>query len=177
MRILVYGFGPYRRFRDNVTEKILRRLPRRRGQRKMVFPVRFHHGQFVQAVRKYRPDFILGLGQCSKGKKLRIESRALNRRRNDKGEKTKPIIRGGPRQLATRLKLQIGSVARFSRNAGDYVCNYSMYVILDYLKRRRAPARFGFIHIPHDYDSRKAKRILLKAIDSIEAASFRLRLP
>jgi len=173
MRILIYGFGVYRSFKENVTEKIIHRLPRRRQLRKIIFPVRFHRRQFIDAVRKHDPEVILGLGQCSRGRRLRIELRAVNKRRNDKGEKAKPIIRGGPRQLPTHLKLQIGSVARFSRNAGDYVCNYSMYVILDYLKRRREPVRFGFIHLPHDYDSRKAKRILLKAIDSIEAASFR----
>jgi pyroglutamyl-peptidase len=173
MRILIYGFGPYRRFRDNVTEKLIRRLPKRRGLRKMVFPVRFHRGQFVQAVRKLHPDVILGLGQCSKGKKLRIESQALNRRRNDKHKKAKPIVRGGPRRLPTSLRLGLGLRARPSRNAGDYVCNYSMYVILDYLKRRRVPVRFGFVHIPHDFDPGRASPILAKAIDSIEAASFR----
>jgi pyroglutamyl-peptidase len=169
MRILIYGFGPYRRFRDNVTEKILPRLPGRSGLRKMVFAVRFHRGQFVHAVRKNRPDLILGLGQCSKGKKLRIESRALNRRRNDKSEHAKPIVRGGPRQLFTNLRLGLGLQARPSRNAGDYVCNYSMYVILDYLKHRRLPIPYGFIHIPHDFDSGRAGRILAKAIDKIAA--------
>jgi len=177
MRILIYGFGVYRSFKENVTEKIIHRLPRRRQLRKIIFPVRFHRRQFIDAVRKHDPEVILGLGQCSRGRRLRIERRAVNKRRNDKGEKAKPIIRGGPRQLPTSLELNIGSAARFSRNAGEYVCNYSMYVILDYLKRRREPVRFGFVHIPHDYDSRKARRILLKAIDRIEAASFRLRLP
>jgi len=173
MRILIYGFGPYRRFRDNVTEKLIRRLPKRRELRTIIFPVRFHRRQFIDAVRKHDPEVILGLGQCSRGRRLRIELRAVNKRRNDKGDKTKAIIRGGPRQLPTHLKLHTGSAARFSRNAGHYVCNYSMYVILDYLKRRREPVRFGFIHLPHNFDSRKAKRILLKAVDSIEAASFR----
>ena len=173
MSMLIYGFGPYRRFRDNVTEKILLRLPRRRGLWKVVFAVCFHRGQFVQAVRKNRPDLVLGLGQCPKGKKLRIESRALNRRRNDKSEKSKPIVRGGPRQLSTNLRLGLGLRARPSRNAGDYVCNYSMYVILDELKRRRVPVRFGFVHIPHDFDPERASLILAKAIDRIEAASFR----
>jgi len=173
MRILVYGFGVYRSFKENVTAKIIRRLPRRRQLGKIIFPVRFHRRQFIDAVRKHDPEVILGLGQCSSGRRLRIERRAINRRRNEKSERAKPIIRGGPRQLPTSLELNIGSQARLSLNAGDYVCNYSMYVILDYLKRRRVPVRFGFIHIPHDYDSRKAKQILLKAIDSIEAASFR----
>ncbi|MBI2229137.1 MAG: hypothetical protein HYU46_08565, partial [Deltaproteobacteria bacterium] len=54
-------------------------------------------------------------------------------------------------------------------NASDYVCNYSMYVILDYLKRCRLPIRYGFIHIPHDYDPRKASRILSRVIGKIVA--------
>src|SRR3990170_5498506 len=94
-RVLVYGFGVYRGFAANVTETILRRLPRPRGLKKIVFPVRFHRGPFVRAVKAHDPDVILGLGQCSKGKKLRIESQALNRRRQDKNEKAKPIVRGG----------------------------------------------------------------------------------
>jgi len=169
MRILVYGFGPYRRFRNNVTEKIIRRLPRRRELRTIIFPVKFHRCQFIDAVRKHDPEVILGLGQCSRGRRLRIERRAVNKRRNDKGKKAKPIIRGGPRQLPTNLKLNIGAQMRFSRNAGDYVCNYSMYVILDYLKRRRVSVRFGFIHIPYDFEPRKAKGILMKAIGKIAA--------
>jgi len=173
MRILVYGFGPYRRFRYNITAKIIRRLPRRRRLGKIIFPVRFHRRQFIDAVRKHDPEVILGLGQCSRGKRLRIERCALNKRRADKHKKAQPIVRRGPRQLSTNLELNIGPAARVSRNAGDYVCNYSMYVILDYLKRRRAPVRFGFVHIPHDFDPGRASLILAKAIDSIEAASFR----
>jgi pyrrolidone-carboxylate peptidase len=176
MRILVYGFGVYRSFKENVTGKIIRRLPRQRQLSKIIFPVRFHRRQFIDAVRKHDPDVILGLGQCSRGKRLRIERCALNKRRADKHEKAQPIVRGGPRQLPTNLRLRIGPPARFSRNAGDYVCNYSMYVILDYLKRRRLPVRFGFVHIPHDFDPGKASRILAKAIDTIEAASFRRHL-
>jgi pyroglutamyl-peptidase len=173
MRILIYGFRPYRRFRLNVTEKIIRRLPRRRQLAKIIFPVRFNRRQFIDAVRKHDPEVILGLGQCSRGKRLRIERRAVNKRRNDKHERAKPIVRGGPRQLPTNLKLRSSPQVGFSRNAGDYVCNYSMYVILDYLKRRRVPVRFGFVHIPHDFDPGRASPILAKAIDSIEAASFR----
>jgi len=173
MRILLYGFDVYRSFKENVTEKIIRRLPRRRQLRKIIFPVRFHRRQFTDAVSKHDPEVILGLGQCSRGRRLRIERRAINRRRNDRRERAKPIIRGGPRQFPTNLKLNIGSQARLSHNAGDYVCNYSMYVILDHLKRRRLPVRFGFVHIPHDFNTGRASLILAKAIDRIEAASIR----
>ena len=167
MRLLVYGFGPYRGFHENVTETIVRKLPKRRWMKKLIFAVRFHRGQFIKAVKRYQPDVILGLGQSSKGRLLRIESRAVNRKRNNKTEKAKPILRAGSRRLVTNLRLNLGQQSRSSNNAGDYVCNYSMYVILDFIKRRRLPVRYGFIHVPHQYDTKKAIRLSLEAIDRI----------
>lgn len=167
MRLLIYGFGPYLRFKDNITEKILRKLPRRRGLKKIVFPVRFQRSQFIKTVKKYNPDAVLGLGQRSRGLHLKVELRAVNRRRNDKREKPRTIVLGGSKRLATNLKLDGGDQARISYDAGDYVCNYSMYVILEYLKRNRLPTRFGFIHIPHHYNIDKASRFLKKALKQI----------
>jgi pyroglutamyl-peptidase len=164
MRLLVYGFGPYRQFRDNVTGKILRQLPRKNGFKKIVFPVRFHKGQFINAVKGYDPDVVLGLGQCSSGRSLRIETRAVNRRRNDTNEEARPIVAGGRKSLETDFKLKLGRYGRPSNSAGDYVCNYSMYVILDFIKRRRRKVRFGFIHIPYGYDAGRAARLLLQAL-------------
>ncbi|MDH3442565.1 MAG: hypothetical protein OEN50_01455, partial [Deltaproteobacteria bacterium] len=80
MRIIIYGFGPYRHYRENVSEKILRTWPRRPGLKKIVFPVRFHRSQFTKAVKAFRPDAVLGLGQCSRGRVLRTETTAINRR-------------------------------------------------------------------------------------------------
>src|SRR5919109_485409 len=160
MRLLLYGFGPYHRFRTNITEAIVRQFPKHRWTKKVVFPVRFRKSQFINAVRDYRPDVILGLGQCSRGRRLRVESTAVNQRRDSKTEKARPIVAGGFRRLSTNLKLNLGPAARSSSDAGDYVCNYSMYIILDFLKRRRLATRFGFVHVPCGYDSRKAIRSL-----------------
>lgn len=168
MRLLIYGFGPYDKFQQNITENILVRLPKRRTLRKMVFPVRFHKNQFINAIKYYKPDVVLGLGQCSRGRLLRIETRAVNKRRKDKRESSKPILVGGARRLFTDLNLNTGREARSSKDAGSYVCNYSMYVMLDYLKRRRLDVPFGFIHIPHRYDPRKAVEVLVKLIDEME---------
>jgi len=170
MRLLVYGFGPYGHFRDNVTKKILRQLPRKSGLKKIVFPVRFHKRQFINAVKAHDPDAVLGLGQCSSGRRLRLEAQAVNRRRNSPREKARPIIAGGPQKLATDLNLDLGRRGRPSTRAGDYVCNYSMYVILDFIKRRRRKVRFGFIHIPYSYDPGMAARLLLQAMDKMENA-------
>ena len=164
MRILLYGFGPYRQFKDNVTERILRKIPKRRGLTKIVFPVKFDRSQFIKAVTKYKPEWVVGLGQCSRGRRLRIETRAINRRRNSKKEKARPIVRGGAPKLFTDLRLELGRQARRSRNAGDYVCNFSIYVILETLRRRQVKIRYGFIHIPHDYDPEKAAALVNSAL-------------
>jgi len=160
MRILLYGFGPYRQFKDNVTERVLRKIRKRQGLTKIVFPVKFNRAQFVGAVTKYSPEWIVGLGQCSRGWRLRIETRAINKRRGSKKEKAQPIVRGGARKLFTDLRPELGRYARHSRNAGDYVCNFSLYVILETLRRRRLATRCGFIHIPYDYDPGKAARLV-----------------
>jgi len=169
MRLLVYGFGPYRQFKDNVTGRILSQLPHRSGLKKVVFPVRFHKSQFINALETYDPDIVLGLGQCSSGRHLRIESRALNRRRNHPQEKIRPIVPTGPRELKTDFKLDLGRRGRPSNSAGDYVCNYSMYLMLNFIKRRRRKVRFGFIHVPYSYDPGTAARLLLKALDKLKS--------
>lgn len=167
MRLFIYGFGPYRRFKNNITEKIIRALPDGRGLKKVVFPVRFDRGQFIRAVKRHRPDVILGLGQCSRGNRLRLEQRAVNRRRVDKRERPKAIVPGGARSLSVNLKLNGGRQAAVSYHAGEYVCNYSMYVVLDYLKRDGRSARFGFIHVPHHYETAKAVRFLSRVVGQI----------
>jgi pyroglutamyl-peptidase len=170
MRLLIYGFGPYRHFQDNVTEKIVSRLPRRDGRKKIVFPVKFHKAQFVNAIKKHRPDFILGLGQCAHGERLRIEFQAVNRRRNSPDDKARPILAGGPPRLKTNLRLALGPHGRSSNKAGEYVCNYSMYIFLDFIKRHQLPIRFGFVHVPHRYDYRKAIGFVDKAIGKLQEA-------
>ena len=170
MRLLIYGFGPYKEFKENITEKILRRLPARSGVKTVVFPVRFQKRQLIEALKKYKPDAVLGLGQSSGSKRLKIERRAVNRRRKNQSEKPSPIAPGRFKWLSTTLKLKGDSQARISYDAGDYVCNYSMYVILDYLKRHRLPTRFGFVHIPHDYNPARAQRFLLKAAREIQTS-------
>jgi pyrrolidone-carboxylate peptidase len=162
----MYGFGPYREFADNITEKILGKFPQRRGLKKIVFPVRFRKGQFISAVKNYKPDIILGLGQCSRGQRLRIESRAKNRKRNNPKEKARPIIAGGPQRLSTNLKLALNGEP--SNNAGEYVCNYSMYVMLHFIKRQRLPIRYGFIHIPYQYDYKRAVRLLSQSVGKLK---------
>ena len=170
MRVLIYGFGPYKQYTSNITQQIVSELPASRYLKKIIFDVRFDGKQFVHAVRKHHPDIVLGLGQCPSGRLMRIERRAVNRKRGDKKKRARPIIRGGPRTLATTLRLDrrlFDKRAKISRDAGDYVCNFSMYVILDYMRRRCSEARFGFVHVPHDFPLRRACGLIRRVVRDI----------
>jgi pyrrolidone-carboxylate peptidase len=168
MRVLVYGFGPYRRFRDNITAKILESLPSGPGLSTIVFPVRYQRRQFIEAIERVHPDCILGLGQSSRGR-IEIESRAINCRRNSETAPRRNIFKDKPKYLLTTLELKAASHAAKSANAGDYVCNYSMYVLLDYIASKKLDIPFAFIHIPHDYDLRRASQFVEKMIRQCSA--------
>jgi len=79
-------------------------------------------------------------------------------------------LRGQPQRLATTLRLnELGlKQTKISNDAGDYVCNFSMYVILDYLRRYRPDARFGFVHIPHYYDRKRAVKSVTKVLKTLK---------
>ena len=162
-RILIYGFGPYREFRNNITARIVRSAAPRVGLKKIVFPVRFHRKQFVNAINRFKPEIILGLGQSSR-RRIHVETQAVNRRRGRSIDSAKAISRSAPETLKTTLRLRVGRQGGRSSDAGDYVCNFSMYVMLEHIRRSGADIRYGFMHIPHDYDLEKAAGLVERIV-------------
>jgi pyrrolidone-carboxylate peptidase len=134
-----------------------------------VFPVRFHRGQFLEALRRYNPDAVLGLGQSAR-RHIEFETRAANRRRASKKAQAQPIRQRGPRWLQTTVKIKLGRRrVHLSNDAGDYVCNFSMYVMLEQIRRTQASIEFGFMHIPHDADLGQARRLVAHALGKLRA--------
>jgi len=169
-RILLYGFGPYQQFRQNITATIIKTLPRQPGLQKVVFPVRFHRRQFVDAIERFQPDIVIGLGQSSR-RRIEVELQAANCRRASAAGTVKSISSCGPARLKTTLELKLGRQAGKSMNAGDYVCNFSMYVILDHIRRKALDIVFGFIHVPHGHDENNALRLVQKILDDSQHAT------
>ena len=163
MRVLVYGFGPYRQFRKNITARIVKSLAISPALATEIFPVRFQRRQFTAALNRHRPDIVLGLGQCMRSH-IDLESRAHNHKRASKSAELRPILKNRPRVLPTTLTMRTGRMLRMSNDAGDYVCNYSMYVMLDAIARKRSRARFGFIHIPHDWNLNQAVQLVRRIL-------------
>lgn len=172
MRVLVYGFGPYREFRNNITEKIIKALPRLPVLTTAVFPVRFNRHQFIDMLERHKPDHVIGLGQCTR-RRIEFESRATNRKRVSNRVSVKPIRISGAEFLPTTLDIDLGSDVGHSDSAGDYVCNYSMYVILEYISRSERSIRFGFVHIPNHIDCGRGVALVMQAISQIQLKSER----
>lgn len=159
MKLLIYGFKPYLDHKENISGKIAKKL------KGIVFPAKFNKSFFLKAVRKHNPDVIVGLGQNSHSRKINIERKAVNLMGRKKGKK-KPILKEKPKQLLVNLKLKTDKNSRISYNAGQYVCNYSMYLIMTYFK----DIKFAFIHIPEGYDLGKAVKFVKKKIVEIRKA-------
>ena len=172
MRILVYGFGAYKNFRENITAAVIKNLTRQRGLRKVVFPVRFSRRQFIAAVNDTKPDLILGLGQ-SKRRGIEFESRARNRRRGVRAVTARPIEPFGPRWMPTTLDIKSSKTLGRSSDAGDYVCNFSMYVILSFLRQQERSTLFTFVHIPYNYKLEKAVGVVSQLLERSRKTSRR----
>jgi len=131
--VLVYGFGPYMSYTENVTEAAIRALPRRLRAHRMVFDVKFDRGMFERVLERWRPDFVIGMGQHPRARKLRLER----------------IARRGRARRAVSLDLPRTAFTTATYDAGDYVCNFSMWVVQSWCAKRGA--RFAFIHVPRDF--------------------------
>jgi pyrrolidone-carboxylate peptidase len=166
MRTLIYGFGPYGKWKTNVTQRVLGKIPAEKDLRKKVFEVDFDSGQFLDEIKAFKPDFIIGLGQHPRGKKLRIERKAKNLCRGSKKQAPEPIRTNGPEYLFSSLRIKPCKECRVSYDAGQYVCNFSMYIVLESLKG--SPVKFAFIHIPKDYDASAAARFVERVICSLK---------
>lgn len=148
-RIWIYGFGPFRQYRKNITQEILDHLPERPGVNTQVLPVKFERDLFLHPVAEFKPDYILGLGQCPRGDLLRYERRAFNQMRDRRLGLEQPIDVSQPASINLSWKLPVRSDARVSYDAGRYVCNFSMFILGQHAQQSGIPS--AFVHIPRTY--------------------------
>ena len=166
-RVLVTAFGPFPGAPSNPTMALVRELERRHGQRlarlsislhTRILPVRFAQVEdaLAAALDAVRPDVVLHLGLAGRRKTLSVELRAVNRLgtlRPDAARTfaaSRMVAPGAPFQriarwpaYAIRAAMDHYAVTRLSSDAGDYVCNQTLFLTL-----ARTAGPVGFIHIP-----------------------------
>jgi len=149
MRLLVYGFKPYAHYTENITERVLSRIAETDTVVKKVFDVRFDAEMINRTLLRVKPDWVLGLGQHPRARKLRLERKAINLMKQA-DQKLVPIAASGPASLVLTLRLPQTALTTVTYDAGTYVCNYSMYLVARYCQQ--SGAHSGFIHVPKAID-------------------------
>jgi len=166
--ILVTGFGAFPGAPTNPTEALIARLeklkPRlaRLGIRLelAVLPVVYGETQdrLATAIAQTAPDAILHFGLAGRRTAISVETRALNRlsilRADAAGARAAQpgIVKGGSSVAKSRLPAgriaaalrHAGFPAYLSIDAGDYICNQTLYLSLT----QSAVPLVGFIHVP-----------------------------
>ena len=165
MKLLIYGFGPYKEHKNNITTDIIKKLKDRQNLTKIILPVTFNKTIFLDEIKRHKPSIILGMGQHPRAKKIRIERKSINQKRYSKEDEIKQISKYGPEKHLVNLKLKKDDLSRITYNAGDYVCNYSMYIITEFCKVKGL--KFAFIHIPKRYDLKQSIKFIETKIDEI----------
>ncbi len=164
--MLVTAFEPFKDYSENITEKVLKILPESKNLVKRLLPVRFEKKIFIDVIKNTSPDIVIALGQYPRGKKIRIERKAVNLKRDNKEDVPQKITNNGVDILFTSLKLKDDSMSRITYDSGMYVCNFSMYTSLEFLNSSNI--KYCFLHIPKDNDVALTRDWLLDKIHEIK---------
>jgi pyroglutamyl-peptidase len=165
MKILITAFQPFGNDTENSARLAMDLLPDKTDKHIIVretLPVVYYKSiaQIKTLIDKHSPDAVICLGQAAGATAVRIERVAVNMDDKDFGDNDgnihidKEIIKGAPAAyfstLPTRDMMDAckekNVPAYLSYTAGNYVCNHTMYGLLDYIKDSGIIG--GFIHIP-----------------------------
>lgn len=189
--VLVTAFGAFPGAPANPTVALVRELERRHGRRfarlsialhTCVLPVRFAQveGALTSALEELEPDVILHLGLAGRRAALSVELRALNRLgtlRPDAARAfavSRAVSPGAPFQQtarwpASRIRAAMDpfAVTRLSIDAGDYVCNQTLFWTLACFK-----GPVGFIHVPRPRKGGRHRPGLGRMVEATAAAAL-----
>lgn len=166
-KILVTGFEAFGKERVNASWEGVKHLPEHIQSIEIIkrkLPVEYSRvgSCLMRLIQETCPDAVLCIGQASGRAAVTPEKVAINwmssKTADNAGVKQDGawICEGkadahfatipGERIVAALRKA--GIPAQMSYTAGTYVCNRTMYELLDYLKRDAPQIKGGFIHVP-----------------------------
>lgn len=168
-KILLTYFEPFGGADTNISQQVAEGIEAE-GVTKHCLPVSFQRSphELREAIERYQPDFILSLGQCAEGEKIRLERFAVNLMDSEKGDNDgyrpneKTIDANAPLALRTCLNIKQlhtecaneGLSVMISNSAGLYVCNRIYWEALRYTDKAL------FVHIPKNIDMDVARKAI-----------------
>lgn len=168
MKLLISGFEPFGGEKVNPSWETVKRLPDAMGYFdivKICLPVTFSGARqkLAEAIRRYRPDVVISVGQAGGRFSVSFERAALNVADSQKPDNDgfRPtdlqVVEGGPAAYFSTLPIKqmkqavvdAGIPAEISNSAGTFVCNGVMYTALHISATESNLMLAGFIHLPY----------------------------
>ncbi len=163
-QLLLTGFGPFRNYSSNPSEVICRGLNNSIINNfhihSQILDVNFKNSyeKLLQRSKSIEPDIIISLGLSYDSNLIKLEKIAKNLMKNHNQDSVNKIDEHAPDAYFSKLPLKNihqflnlrGINSEISNSAGDYVCNYIMFKMLNYLQKSKIHTPYGFIHIPAD---------------------------
>jgi pyroglutamyl-peptidase len=169
-RLLLTGFGPFPGIPINASavlvEEIAKRLLRRRNPvdlRIAILPTEWQEGpaEVQRHIMAFRPDIALHFGVASGITGFRIETLAENARNRladacGHVPRRRAISASSPQHLlstfpADKIRQRLDELAlpvEMSTDAGQYLCNATLFRSLSLTRKAKGARMAGFIHIP-----------------------------
>lgn len=167
MKLLVTAFDPFGGEQINPSLEAVKLLPEKISGAEIIkleIPTVFYQSKnrVDQAVKKYRPDIVLNIGQAGGRSALTVERIAINQDDasipDNMGQQPidQPIQVEGPSAYFSTLPIkamvqkivEAGLPAHVSNSAGTFVCNHIMYQTLFMTATKFPEIKAGFMHIP-----------------------------
>lgn len=169
MKILVTGFDPFGGEKVNPAYEAVKLLPQKiKGAEiiKLEIPTVFAKAPEVvkEAMKKYKPDAVLNVGQAGGRCGITVEKVAINyveaRIPDNEGDQPSDQLLREDGETAYFSTLPIkamvdnmrknGIPSSISYTAGTYVCNAVMYTTLYNISKEFPGTIGGFIHVPYE---------------------------
>nr|WP_154984554.1 pyroglutamyl-peptidase I [Paenibacillus xylanexedens] len=171
MKFLISGFEPFGGDAVNPTGALMEALAHEVIEgavlKTVLLPVNFDEcaDMLIAEMQVFQPDIVIACGLAKGRTAITPERIAINVKdippgsyADNQGQRPvdEPIAAGSPDGLFSTLPIRAmvndmtaaGIPATVSNTAGTYICNNTMYRILDYIRLQQLSVRAGFVHFP-----------------------------
>lgn len=172
MKILISGFEPFGGSSINPTERLVKEIKHDAFEgaeiRTILLPVHYDECAeiLLQEMKAYGPDAVIACGVAGGRTAITPERIAVNIKdvppestiSDNRGARPQdePIDPDGPDGLFSSLPIRLmvnrmkeaGIPASVSNTAGTYICNNTMYAILNEIRIQQLATMGGFVHFP-----------------------------
>ncbi|MCG7377696.1 pyroglutamyl-peptidase I [Paenibacillus sp. ACRSA] len=171
LKILISGFEPFGGDAVNPTSELMEALTQEKVEgaelKTVLLPVHFDEcaDLLIAEMQAYKPDVVIACGLAKGRTAITPERIAVNVKdippssyADNQGQRPvdEPIREGSPDGLISTLPIRsmvndltaAGIPAAVSNTAGTYICNNTMYRVLDWIRMEELPIRAGFVHFP-----------------------------